>query len=251
MIVLARRLHGWRVDLLDFERRIGQVQGPGDLWPLCTLFLHEAGIHRATYVHLPPIGAPDADVLRQATQGYESDQVQRYLDGGFKDVETRLAYARQQAAPFYWDEVPELPPATVKEHQLRGFRASLRQNNGLGVPVFGPNGRNGYCGLELGPGISRLSPDRVWMLRDGCQAAHIRFCAMILPTLGPLPNLSGRETQVLSWVARGKSNAAIGEILGISAHTVDAHLRRVFLKLGVYDRITAAVRGIGVGLIHS
>ena len=47
------------------------------------------------------------------------------------------------------------------------------------------------------------------------------------------------------------SNAAIGEILGISAHTVDTHLRRIYLKLGVFDRISAAVRGIGVGLIHA
>jgi LuxR family transcriptional regulator/LuxR family quorum-sensing system transcriptional regulator CciR len=54
---------------------------------------------------------------------------------------------------------------------------------------------------------------------------------------------------VLSWVARGKSNTSIAEILGISVHTVDAHLRRIYLKLGVYDRISAAVRGIGTGLI--
>ena len=32
---------------------------------------------------------------------------------------------------------------------------------------------------------------------------------------------------------------------------MDAHLRRICLKLGVFDRISAAVRGIGVGLIHA
>ena len=55
---------------------------------------------------------------------------------------------------------------------------------------------------------------------------------------------------MLGWVARGKSNSMIGDILGISAHTVDAHMRRICLKLGVSDRISATVRGIGVGLIH-
>jgi DNA-binding CsgD family transcriptional regulator len=50
-------------------------------------------------------------------------------------------------------------------------------------------------------------------------------------------------------VARGKTNGSIGDILGISAHTVDAHLRRIYLKLGVADRISAALKGLGFGLI--
>ncbi len=68
--------------------------------------------------------------------------------------------------------------------------------------------------------------------------------------MGAPPELSRRENEVLGWVAKGKSNATIGEILGISGHTVDAHLRRIFLKLDVGDRISATVRGLGVGLIH-
>jgi DNA-binding CsgD family transcriptional regulator len=84
-----------------------------------------------------------------------------------------------------------------------------------------------------------------------CQAAHARYCAQVLAIQDAPPTLSDREGEILVWVARGKSNAAIAEILGISAHTVDAHLRRIYLKLGVYDRVTAAVRGIGLGLVHS
>ena len=64
-----------------------------------------------------------------------------------------------------------------------------------------------------------------------------------------MPSLSAREAEVLCWVARGKSNGAIAEILGISAHTVDAHLRRIYLKLGVVDRLSAALRALGFGLI--
>ena len=54
---------------------------------------------------------------------------------------------------------------------------------------------------------------------------------------------------MLTWVARGKTNTSIGDILGISGHTVDAHLRRIYLKLGVYDRVSAALRALGFGLI--
>jgi LuxR family transcriptional regulator/LuxR family quorum-sensing system transcriptional regulator CciR len=122
---------------------------------------------------------------------------------------------------------------------------------GLGVQVFGPNGRNGYCGLGFRSGVIRLDQAEVHSLQWVCQLAHLRYCALLVPTLGPSPRLSERETEVLGWVARGKSNTSIAEILGISAHTVDAHLRRIYLKLGVFDRISAALRGIGIGLIHA
>src|SRR5262245_3306820 len=54
------------------------------------------------------------------------------------------------------------------------------------------------------------------------------------------PRLSRRESEILTWVARGKTNADIGEILGISRRTVDTLLSRSYQKLGVENR-TAAV----------
>lgn len=56
-----------------------------------------------------------------------------------------------------------------------------------------------------------------------------------------LPNpLTAREMDVLTWVARGKTNRDVGEILGMSPRTVNKHLEHIFEKLGVETR-TAAV----------
>ncbi len=63
------------------------------------------------------------------------------------------------------------------------------------------------------------------------------------------PELSPREREVLGWIALGKSNAVIGEILGISRHTVDTHNRRIFRKLDTADRTTAAIRAVEYGLV--
>jgi DNA-binding response OmpR family regulator/DNA-binding CsgD family transcriptional regulator len=60
--------------------------------------------------------------------------------------------------------------------------------------------------------------------------------------------LTPRETEVLSWVAKGKTNRDIGEILGMSPRTVNKHLEHVFEKLGVETRAAAAAlasRGMG------
>lgn len=52
--------------------------------------------------------------------------------------------------------------------------------------------------------------------------------------------LTPRETEVLTWVARGKTNRDIADILGMSHRTVNKHLEHIFEKLGVETRAAAA-----------
>lgn len=52
--------------------------------------------------------------------------------------------------------------------------------------------------------------------------------------------LTSREVEVLLWIARGKANRDIAEILGLSPRTVNKHLEQVFAKLGVENRTAAA-----------
>lgn len=54
------------------------------------------------------------------------------------------------------------------------------------------------------------------------------------------PKLTGRESEVLLWVARGKTNRDIAEILEMSPRTVNKHLEHIFEKLGVETRSAAA-----------
>lgn len=52
--------------------------------------------------------------------------------------------------------------------------------------------------------------------------------------------LTPRETDLLAWVAKGKTNRDIAEILGMSPRTVNKHLEHIFIKLGVETRSAAA-----------
>jgi DNA-binding CsgD family transcriptional regulator len=56
--------------------------------------------------------------------------------------------------------------------------------------------------------------------------------------------LTARESQLLYWLTRGKSNREMGIILGISARTVDKHLQHVFEKMDVGTRHAAVVQAI-------
>ena len=65
----------------------------------------------------------------------------------------------------------------------------------------------------------------------------------------PRESLSARETEVLAQVARGRTNAEIGQALFISEATVKTHLLRVFGKLGVSGRTAAVTTAIERGLL--
>jgi len=237
------------MDIETFERRIALVGEPAGLWALVTEFFDATDVVRLVYHHLPPLGAPDGNRINVAAHGVPDDLVNRYVEERLYLSNPMLRHALNSVEPFHFDEVTGRNDLDAGERAFVGTACALGFRGGLGVQVFGPNGRNGYCGLGLREGVTRLDPSGIRNFQWVCQLAHLRYCGMLQSAQGPMPHLSEREAEVLSWVARGKSNTSIAEILGISVHTVDAHLRRIYLKLGVFDRISAAVRGIGIGLI--
>ncbi len=54
-------------------------------------------------------------------------------------------------------------------------------------------------------------------------------------------SLTTREAEVLLWIAQGKTNRDVGEILGLSPRTVNKHLEQIYQKLGVENRASAAI----------
>jgi DNA-binding CsgD family transcriptional regulator len=62
--------------------------------------------------------------------------------------------------------------------------------------------------------------------------------------------LTVRETQCLRWVAMGKTDPDVGQILGISPRTVRFHIEHAKQKLGVVTRTQAVVKAVNEKLIQ-
>ena len=58
--------------------------------------------------------------------------------------------------------------------------------------------------------------------------------------------VSGREAEVLLWIAQGKTNDDIAGLLGISIQTVKKHVCAILTTLGVDNRSSAAVRALEI-----
>lgn len=64
------------------------------------------------------------------------------------------------------------------------------------------------------------------------------------------PELTSRERDVVRLLAQGKRNKEIAGNLGIAQQTVQAHIKSIFLKLGVHDRTAALAVALRRGIAH-
>ena len=65
----------------------------------------------------------------------------------------------------------------------------------------------------------------------------------------PVNQLTPREAEVLTLVARGRSNRAIGDQLFIGEETVKTHISNILAKLHLADRTQAAIYALRKGLV--
>ena len=132
--------------------------------------------------------------------------------------------------------------------------AVMRGANGLGVldqymiPVYGPFNMNGVISFGFPKIIDQSDRDTARKLISSALAYHYEMVQHFGEKRSDV-DLSRRENEVLTWIARGKSNTDIATILGISISSVDTYTRRIFEKMGVNDRVSAAISGVAEGLI--
>ncbi|MDF3290491.1 response regulator [Streptomyces silvisoli] len=93
-------------------------------------------------------------------------------------------------------------------------------------------------------GAGCLSPSVVRRLRHPARAGASYQASEAVSALSP------RERQVLAYVGQGLSNAEIGARMHIAVATVKDYVRAVLTKLGVANRIQAAVLADRVGLVE-
>ncbi|ACE99980.1 two component transcriptional regulator, LuxR family [Rhodopseudomonas palustris TIE-1] len=99
------------------------------------------------------------------------------------------------------------------------------------VPMKSSRLRNDELRLQY---MGKLGPNEFLLRlgRDTSAEAPTQFSAEF--------GLTSRESEVLAWLSKGKTNRDIAQILGLSPRTVDKHLEQIYAKLGVENRTAAA-----------
>lgn len=154
------------------------------------------------------------------------------------DRDGAVKWCTPQAIRLLGAALPDESGVMVLPEALRAWiRASGGEARPGPVPVALAARDGGSIELAF---LSRLGPDEFLFQLVASDPADQAG------TLRERLRLTAREADVLLWIARGKSNRDIGEILAMSPRTVNKHLEQIYVKLGVENRASAAVTAMRV-----
>lgn len=189
-----------------------------------------------------------------AVQGYANypDAWKRYYaEQGLQRIDPTLWRSVRSIAPVDWERFADDAGFGAVFGPSRDFGIGTQ---GLTVPVRGPMGD---CGLLS---VTRNAPREEWrrlkrQIVGELQAAAVHLHDSVMRSEGvmalmKLPSLSMREREILQWVAAGKSQQDIGDILSISHRTVEVHIRSAREKLGALTTAQAVGRAVRLGLVQ-
>lgn len=235
------------VGLDDLIDRFRSAATPSDLWERAVAVLHGEGVDRICYYHFPP-PTPGADPFF-ATDGWPKGWTSRYLGARIWRIDPAAQALRERSGPVLWSEISAMTDMTAEQARYVRDVEDSGLIEGVVFRVFGPFLRNGVVGLGCVGGAACLAPAGIARFQVIGQAAHLRYCELTHDRDPTPAGLSPREREIVDRMAFGDTNKAIAHRLRLSPHTVDTMVRRLFDKLGVTDRTSAAILALGSGMI--
>ncbi|MFT4089491.1 MAG: LuxR family transcriptional regulator [Asticcacaulis sp.] len=235
----------------DFVEKTNKLRTPRALFDEFTGAMGLFGFTRIIFSVPRDESLPEEENRIGLMHNYPEDWQKYYAEKGFERLDPVLKAAGLYNYAFRWRALERAH--RLSERQIRFFRlgeeAGLR--HGIGIPMSGDKAQIA--------GIAMASAERVDAVRSDLDIisaycnqffmAYKRMKGAEASSSQIMASLSKKETEVLQWVAAGRSDDDIGQILGISVHTVDTHLRHIYQKLEVNNRVSAVVKAIISGLI--
>lgn len=152
---------------------------------------------------------------------------------------------------FAWSDLSRLVDLTQGDREIltRGERMGI--GDGFTVPANVPGESNGSCSFANPKGIALRNEDLPLAQLVGAFAFEgaRRLWRVRSPRAEPAARLTDRQRECILWVARGKSDWEISQILGIRHETVIRHLKQARERYGVAKRTMVAIQALFDGSI--
>ena len=230
----------------EIFRQIDEAATRDDVLDVLAEFYRARGFRSFCFV-IPMVTKPDQ--FRLYERGMPPEWMRRYLERDYKLIDPVSTAATTRNEVGTLGEL--LKQLTVNDVGRLFVEEATRMGltDGLAIPTSGLRHARGFFGVDNVAAEDLAKVDRS-LMRAVAQHAHLRIDRIEEEHGAGIDGLSPREAEILNWVAAGKSNPETAMILGISEATVGTHLKRLFTKLGVHDRVSAVLAGFKLGMLR-
>lgn len=231
---------------------------PDDVWLTYCSAVERCGFVRLAYTCLPapnpgtPPDMSEALLLNRCPQAL----LDAYLDDELY-LESPMALWAQHNSGFASNaEILRSVRLKPSVRLVRLLHLRMKYRSGLGyvggfkdvVP-----GVIGGIALHAEVGWPAVEVENLWRMygrdvADLSRAMHLRVATLPHPVLRPL---TSRQTEVLDWISRGKTATEVATITGISATTVEKHLRGARDALRATNTPEAVRKAIRLNLLNA
>ncbi|MEP6344096.1 MAG: LuxR family transcriptional regulator [Maricaulaceae bacterium] len=148
--------------------------------------------------------------------------------------------------PLLWQE--SYKTASKKGQRILDEGAEYGLENGISIPVHLPQRPPGS--IAFSGGSCDFSPDETGEIQLVCTHAYSNLMTLAkFEDKINIPTLTHRESDILHYVAAGKTNWEIAKIYGLSEHSVKSYMKNISIKFGATNRAHAVTLGIMSGQI--
>ncbi|MCI0465564.1 MAG: autoinducer binding domain-containing protein [Beijerinckiaceae bacterium] len=198
-----------------------------------------------------PAGGPNRrKQLSHALFGnWPGEWLERYLSRGYILKDPVILRSKSDPSPFFWGELTPFLATNIEGRRIVEEGREFNLTNGFSAGIRTLDGE--MVGFSISGRDFEADPDMRGVL--SLIASYAVGRAIALQQESSHQNneirLSKREREALQWAAEGKADWEIGEIMSISEHGADKHMRSVRAKLGAMNRTQAVAEAIRRGLI--
>lgn len=247
---VSMRHHAIEIETFDTIDRLKKADSTGGVVQILSDAIQKHGFESFLIADLPPQGSAFERFI--ILNSWPANWFEHYVKKRYYDVDPVAVHARNTTDPFYWSEAVEQAPRrrSPLAAQVMAEAADNGLKDGMVVPIVGSVGDQS-CVTMGGTRRDHDPRSRNALTLLSMFAVHkAREIRLQKRSAATFECPSPRELECLSWVAVGKTDEDIGEILGIQADTVGVHVRRATAKLDACTRTQAVVIAMQRGLLR-
>ncbi len=212
--------------------------------------INQLGFDSAVYTFMTDHHSIGQTAGHGVRSNYPQDWMNHYFEREYHKIDPVVQKGMRTGPAFSWQSLEETTPLGKKQIRFMREAEDAGLLNGVGIPLHRGVGEVAGVGIASDCRFT-LTKDMLSKLNLFTEQFHTVYCDLVQekPYVSEPVHLTSKESEVLKWMANGKHNSEIADILHVSTATIKFHQQNIYRKLNANDRVLAVTKAIRLGLI--